>query len=346
MFHCLFWTSWHRFVWCDLLQWSCQDPFPASPSLRKIFHLFPVSTWGEVWGCPSSINGTQSIPQNIRQHGSNGVSANKIHNIGRMTDWLFQPTSMLGSPTSEALTLFFMAKVSNNLLPKGTCFPLKRPSMKTPSVSQPLASALDGKPGFFAAEPMKNPLDQKMLSWLAHLSHMALIWANQKQHALVWCRNQKDLMVWHQESPSKPGQQNGARRDARSGCGSVHCHDGFVSPSKYQARGREVVKDSDLAARDGWRRMKVHQPLQPLPLQVIMKGKVSPVEVSIYLASEMKMLVPADYASPTWPSGASWVEHFLGTIGWFHKVCSFPKLHTDLWWCARKLSKAKAHELS
>ena len=57
------------------------------------------------------------------------------------------------------------AEVSNNLLPKGTCFPLKRPSTKTPAVGQPLASALDGKPGFFAPETMKNVLEQKMLGW-------------------------------------------------------------------------------------------------------------------------------------------------------------------------------------
>ena len=53
--------------------------------------------------------------------------------------------------------------MSNNLLPRGTCFPLKRPSIKTPAVSQPLASALDGQPGFFAPKPYHNAPEQKTL---------------------------------------------------------------------------------------------------------------------------------------------------------------------------------------
>ena len=88
------------------------------------------------------------------------------------------------------------AEVSNNLLPKGTCFPLKRPSTKTPAVGQPLASALDGKPGFFAPETMKNVLEQKMLGWWSDVVDGVMVNIGENEvceqihhmcHFFFWC---------------------------------------------------------------------------------------------------------------------------------------------------------------
>ena len=54
-----------------------------------------------------------------------------------------------------------LPSVNTNLLPAGTCFPIKRPP-KTSSAPSNLVSALDGKPGtFFAAEPHLNAPEQK-----------------------------------------------------------------------------------------------------------------------------------------------------------------------------------------
>eukprot|EP00439_Symbiodinium_sp_Y106_P056673 s3839_g7.t5 len=54
-----------------------------------------------------------------------------------------------------------LPSVNTNLLPAGTCFPIKRPP-KTSSAPSNLVSALDGKPGtFFVAEPHLNAPEQK-----------------------------------------------------------------------------------------------------------------------------------------------------------------------------------------
>lgn len=117
--------------------------------------------------------------------------------------------------------------VSNNLLPRGTCFPLKRPSMKTPAVSQPLASALDGKPGFFAPQPLKNvPEQKKALQSLAKA----------------------------------------------------------VTPDPSQ----EVACDPSIALMDLCRLPQAKADPEKISKTVITKGKLSSVDVAIYLASEMK----------------------------------------------------------
>lgn len=136
--------------------------------------------------------------------------------------WPQGPFPSFAKPTEN------LPPVSNNLLPKGTCFPLKRPSTKTPAVGQPLASALDGKPGFFAPETMKNVLEQK-----------------------------KALQSLVPTSPPLDGSQ-------------------------------EVAADPSVATMDLCRLPTTKAEPEKLAKTVIMKGKVSAVDVSIYLASEMK----------------------------------------------------------
>lgn len=136
--------------------------------------------------------------------------------------WPQGPFPSFAKPTEN------LPPVSNNLLPKGTCFPLKRPSTKTPAVGQPLASALDGKPGFFAPETMKNVLEQK-----------------------------KALQSLVPKSSPSDGSQ-------------------------------EVAADPSVATMDLCRLPTTKAEPEKLSKTVIMNGKVSAVDVSIYLASEMK----------------------------------------------------------
>jgi len=135
--------------------------------------------------------------------------------------WPQGPFPSFAKPTEH------LPPVTNNLLPKGTCFPLKRPSIATQRVGPALASALDGKPGFFAPEPMKNGLEQKKA-----LQSLA---------------------------PSIPAQAT-----------------------------NEVAPDPSIATMDLCRLPSSKPEVEKLSKTVMMKGRVSSVDVASYLSHEMR----------------------------------------------------------